>query len=86
MPLVGVTRLERQAKEHGYAITVKVKESGQAVVTLKESYASTTIEANSGDVIGASRYDIALQIAVERMLDFVYRSKPAERPALGEVR
>lgn len=78
--LPSVSWLERTCHEHGYNITVKVKESGQALVTLKDTFTGAIFEGNSGDNIGAQRYDVALNIAVQRMLDYQFRKKPGERP------
>jgi hypothetical protein len=81
----GILAVERQAKDHGYTITLVVNAKGIATVTLKDSFTGNVFSADSGIRDDARRYAIALYIAVERMLDYQYRGRQKDRPALGVV-
>lgn len=85
-PTVG--QIERQVREHGYSIEVKVDKDGVCVVTLTASPdtsrygAKRSFAADSLDN-GSQRYEGALWLATARMLDYEYRSQDT-RPGVGD--
>lgn len=89
MPLSRTGVIERQARDHGYTIKLVVDRKGQAVVTLTGALSGPSFSADSGEDTTLTRYETALAIAVDRMLDYEYRSTASHggraRPKLGEL-
>ncbi len=81
---MGTYAIEQQARDHGFAVEVKVDTAGKATVTLKDSLSrGHTFSADSGKETGPARYETALRIAATRMLDWEYRNGDRPRPKLG---
>lgn len=77
------SQVEEQVRQHGYSIHTVVTMDGVAVVTLKDIRGGNSFKADSGQDTGPTRYQTALAIATDRMLDYEYRITGG-KPNLGE--